>query len=127
MVLTAAFLTQVGALQTAPILIAVVTAFLTMKAVKYFLCRCQPSRQRAQRPGLDVLSPVPFLALGPIGERGEELSERRIRVSQVSLDCAQGPPMAQSQIHRYCHELNQAGQNHSTSGRDRRPAQGRPV
>ena len=31
MVLMAAFLTQVGALQTAPILIAVVTAFLTME------------------------------------------------------------------------------------------------
>ncbi len=31
----AAFLTQVGALQTAPILIAVVTAFLAMEGVKY--------------------------------------------------------------------------------------------
>ena len=37
MVLMAAFLTQVGALQTAPILIAVVTAFLAMEGVKYFL------------------------------------------------------------------------------------------
>ena len=37
MVLLAAFLTQVGALQTAPILIAVVTAFLTMEAVKYLV------------------------------------------------------------------------------------------
>jgi H+/Cl- antiporter ClcA len=35
MVLLAAFLTQVGALQTAPILIAVVTAHLAMEAVKY--------------------------------------------------------------------------------------------
>ena len=35
--------------------------------------------------------------------------------------------MAQSQIHRDCHELNQAGQNHSTSRRDRRPVRGRPV
>ena len=35
MVLLAAFLTQVGALQTAPILVAVVTAFLAMEAVKY--------------------------------------------------------------------------------------------
>ena len=35
MVLMAAFLTQVGALQTAPILIAVVTASLAMEAVKY--------------------------------------------------------------------------------------------
>jgi H+/Cl- antiporter ClcA len=35
MVLLAAFVTQVGALQTAPILIAVVTAFLAMESVKY--------------------------------------------------------------------------------------------
>lgn len=35
--------------------------------------------------------------------------------------------MAQSQIHRDCHELNQAGQNHSASRRDRRPVRGRPV
>jgi hypothetical protein len=92
-----------------------------------FECRCQPSRQRAQRPGLDVLSRAPFLALDPIGECREELSERRIRVSQVPLDCAQGPPMAQSQIHRDGHELKQARQNRSTSRRDRRPARGRPV
>jgi hypothetical protein len=39
----AAFLTQVGALQTAPILIAVITAFLAMEAVKYLLA----SRQQA--------------------------------------------------------------------------------
>ena len=88
--------------------------------------RCQPSRQRAQRPGLNLLSPGPFLALGQSGEGGEELGERRIRVSQVPLDCAQGPPMAPSQIHRDSHELKQAGQNHSTSRRDRRPARGAP-
>jgi hypothetical protein len=34
--------------------------------------RCQPSRQRAQRPGLDLLSPAPFLAFGQDGECGEE-------------------------------------------------------
>jgi chloride channel protein, CIC family len=39
MVLLAAFLTQVGALQTAPILIAVVTAFLAMEGVKYLVSR----------------------------------------------------------------------------------------
>jgi H+/Cl- antiporter ClcA len=44
MVLMAAFLTRVGALQTAPILIAVVTAFLGVEAVKYFL------RNRTQAP-----------------------------------------------------------------------------
>ena len=53
MVLMAAFLTQVGALQTAPILIAVVIAFLTMDAVKYFMAsrsrRTQPRRNRQLR------------------------------------------------------------------------------
>jgi len=39
MVLLAAFLTRVGALQTAPILIAVVTAFLAMEGVKYLVAR----------------------------------------------------------------------------------------
>jgi H+/Cl- antiporter ClcA len=37
MVLLAAFMTQIGALQTAPILIAVITAFLTMEGVKYLV------------------------------------------------------------------------------------------
>jgi H+/Cl- antiporter ClcA len=41
MVLLAAFLTQVGALQTAPILIAVVTAFLVIEGVKYRVARRQ--------------------------------------------------------------------------------------
>ena len=41
MVLLAAFMTQVGALQTAPILIAVITAFLAMEGVKYLLTRRQ--------------------------------------------------------------------------------------
>ena len=44
MVLIAAFMTQVGALQTAPILIAVVTAFLIMEGVKYLVA----SRKRAR-------------------------------------------------------------------------------
>jgi H+/Cl- antiporter ClcA len=39
MVLLAAFLTQVGALQTAPILIAVVTAFLVMEGMKYLVAQ----------------------------------------------------------------------------------------
>ncbi len=47
MVLLAAFLTQVGALQTAPILIAVVTAFLAMEGVKYLVAR-------RKQPGADV-------------------------------------------------------------------------
>lgn len=47
MVLLAGFLTQVGALQTAPILIAVITAFLAMEGVKYLIAR----RQHARTPG----------------------------------------------------------------------------
>ena len=41
MVLLAAFMTQVGALQTAPILIAVVTAFLLIEAAKYAVAQRQ--------------------------------------------------------------------------------------
>jgi len=43
-VLLATFLTAVGALQTAPILITVLTAFLTMEGVKYLLARRQHPR-----------------------------------------------------------------------------------
>jgi H+/Cl- antiporter ClcA len=50
MVLMAAFLTQVGALQTAPILIAVVTSFLTIGAVKYLLARRIQARASAAKP-----------------------------------------------------------------------------
>jgi H+/Cl- antiporter ClcA len=49
MVLLAAFLTQVGALQTAPILIAVITAFLTMEGVKYLVSIRKQSRARPRR------------------------------------------------------------------------------
>jgi H+/Cl- antiporter ClcA len=47
MVLMAAFLTQVGALQTAPILIAVITALLTMEGVKYLVTIRRQSRAAA--------------------------------------------------------------------------------
>jgi H+/Cl- antiporter ClcA len=47
MVLMAAFLTQVGALQTAPILIAVVTAFLAIEGVKYLVATCKQTRAPA--------------------------------------------------------------------------------
>lgn len=50
MVLMAAFLTQVGALQTAPILIAVVTAFLAMEAVKYLLASRKQAHKAAAKP-----------------------------------------------------------------------------
>ena len=50
MVLMAAFLTQVGALQTASILIAVVTSFLTMEAVKYFLASRKQARAAVAKP-----------------------------------------------------------------------------
>ena len=46
----AAFLTQVGALQTGPILIAVITAFLTAESVKYlFNVRKQSSATAAKQ------------------------------------------------------------------------------
>ena len=47
MVLLAAFLTQVGVLQTAPILIAVITALLTMEGVKYLVTIRKQSRAAA--------------------------------------------------------------------------------
>ena len=50
MVLMAAFLTQVGALQTAPILIAVVTSFLTIGAVKYVLASRTRARAASSKP-----------------------------------------------------------------------------
>ena len=49
MVLLAAFLTQVGALQTAPILIAVITALLTMEGVKYLVTIRKQSRAAAAK------------------------------------------------------------------------------
>ena len=50
MVLMAAFLTQVAALQTASILIAVATSFLTMEGVKYFLASRKQARAAAAKP-----------------------------------------------------------------------------
>ena len=50
MVLMAAFLTQVGGLQTAPILIAVVTSFLTLEAVKYLVASRKQARAGATKP-----------------------------------------------------------------------------
>ena len=58
MVLLAAFLTQVGALQTAPILIAVVTAFLAMEGVKYLVAlRKQPVAdvEKQEAPGKQAM------------------------------------------------------------------------
>ena len=49
MVLLAAFMTQVGALQTAPVLIAVITAFLVMEAVKYRVASRQQARAALAR------------------------------------------------------------------------------
>ena len=51
MVLLAAFMTQVGALQTAPILVAVITSFLTMAGVKYLIATRQQARAAAVTPG----------------------------------------------------------------------------
>ena len=46
----AAFMTQVGPLQTAPILIAVITSFLTMAGVKYLIAARQQARAAAAEP-----------------------------------------------------------------------------
>ncbi len=43
-------MTQVGALQTAPILIAVITSFLVMEAVKYRVAQRQQARTAAAEP-----------------------------------------------------------------------------
>jgi len=53
MVLLAAFLTQVGALQTGPVLIAVITALLTMEGVKYLI----GIRKRSRDAGKQATSP----------------------------------------------------------------------
>jgi H+/Cl- antiporter ClcA len=49
MVLLAVFLTQVGALQTGPMLIAVITALLTMEGVKYLMSIRERSRAAAAK------------------------------------------------------------------------------
>lgn len=46
-VLLAAFMTRLGALQTAPVLIAVITAFLTIEGVKYYLLRSKAAQKQA--------------------------------------------------------------------------------
>jgi chloride channel protein, CIC family len=51
MVLLAAFLTQIGGLQTAPVLIAVVTAFLTMEVVKGLLAGRMKARSAPEPSG----------------------------------------------------------------------------
>ena len=50
MVLFAAFTTQVGALNTAPVLIAVVTSYLTVEAVKYLLVSRKQAEAKAAPP-----------------------------------------------------------------------------
>jgi H+/Cl- antiporter ClcA len=51
MVLMAAFLTQVGALQTGPILIAVLTAFLAVQGVKYLMATRGQAHASRRNPG----------------------------------------------------------------------------
>ena len=46
----AGFMTQIGAPQTAPVLIAVVTAFLTMEAVEYLLASRKQAHAAAAKP-----------------------------------------------------------------------------
>ena len=59
MVLLVAFLTQVGALQTAPILIAVVTAFLAMEGVKYLVARRKQPVADVEKQKTPVKQPMP--------------------------------------------------------------------
>jgi H+/Cl- antiporter ClcA len=59
MVLLAAFLTQVGALQTAPILIAVITALLTMEGVRYLVTIRNQSRAAAAQQPASPNGPAP--------------------------------------------------------------------
>jgi hypothetical protein len=51
MVLLAAFLTQIGGLQTAPVLISVITAFLTMEGVKYLVAGRMKARSAPDPSG----------------------------------------------------------------------------
>ena len=53
MVLMAAILTRVGALQISPILITIVTAFLGVQGLKYV--RARPKQKSSRRPSLPVL------------------------------------------------------------------------
>jgi hypothetical protein len=59
MVLMAAFLTQVGALQTAAILIAVVTAFLTVEGGEYLLAGRKPGRAATSEPAAGAKPATP--------------------------------------------------------------------
>ena len=104
MVLLAAFMTQVGALQTAPILIAVVTAFLAMEGVKYRRPRqperAQPQHQatpgpssRERRPLLGLDEPrAPFrLQVGAAAARANSTvmaDEIEARAAARPMDCA---------------------------------------
>lgn len=58
MVLLAAFMTQIGALQTAPILIAVMTSYLTMEGVKYAVSRRAVRRSTADRATTSAPAPA---------------------------------------------------------------------
>jgi H+/Cl- antiporter ClcA len=49
LVLMAAFMSQIGGLETAPVLITVITAFLTMEGVKYFLASRKQARLAAAK------------------------------------------------------------------------------
>ena len=53
MVLLAVFLTQIGVLQTASILIAVITAFLTMEGVKYLIASRKQASTAAAKPAAE--------------------------------------------------------------------------
>ena len=95
MVLLAAFMTEVGALQTAPILIAVITAFLAMEGVQtssptVTTARTEPTANRVG--SLSVLSGrlgIAVLALQdyPSGVMLDDVDRRRVRADGFSGGC----------------------------------------
>jgi hypothetical protein len=93
-VLLAAFVTQVGAPQTAPILIAVVTAFLTMECVKYLRAaasrRTQPRRNQQLRLEGDR-GRGPHAIAGPIGAAGARRHSQGRRSQTTGSSPAHNP------------------------------------
>ena len=80
-------MTQVGALQTAPILIAVVTSFLAMEGVKYLMA----SRMKAQPKGRTSPGVTPFRS-GAFSPRRP--ARGRCASPRSRLGCGRGLPAA---------------------------------
>jgi H+/Cl- antiporter ClcA len=59
MVLMAAFMSQIGPLETAPVLIAVITGFLTMEGVKFLLVSRKQAQAAATQPAASATPATP--------------------------------------------------------------------